>query len=83
LGSSVWIDKEAHVGLNAKNYSMKDKKIPYVSKIDPPGENWNNALARRQFLVRTGKAGAVTILALHGLQVEVMAEETLSGSANI
>lgn len=47
----------------------------------PSGHDWNNRLGRRRFLSNTGKAGAVTILAMHGLKVEVLAEQT-SGSAN-
>lgn len=50
---------------------------------DLPGENWNHPLERRKFLVGTGKAGALTILALHGLKVEVCASGTPSGSPNI
>jgi hypothetical protein len=39
----------------------------------PPGHDWNSGASRRQFLVSTGKAGALTILGLHSLKVEVVA----------
>jgi len=42
--------------------------------ITPPAAKWNTRSGRRNFLKSTGKAGAVTILALHGLKVEVCAE---------
>ena len=59
-------------------------ETPVTGPGDTPpasGHEWNNAIGRRRFLGRTGKAGAVTILAMHGLKVEVFAEQT-SGSAD-
>lgn len=61
---------------------MNQTPVTGLQKTPPAsGHEWNNALGRRRFLTRTGKAGAVTILAMHGLKVEVFAEQT-SGSAN-
>lgn len=37
------------------------------------GEFWNNPITRRRFLKRTGGATAATMLALHGMKVEVVA----------
>ena len=45
------------------------------------GVAWNSADTRRAFLLKTGKAGALTILSLHSFKVEVVAEQP-SASAN-
>jgi hypothetical protein len=45
------------------------------------GVAWNGADTRRAFLLKTGKAGAVTILSLHSFKVEVVAEQP-SATAN-
>ena len=37
------------------------------------GDFWNNPITRRRFLKKTGGATAATMLALHGMKVEVMA----------
>lgn len=58
--------------------SSQPKIVPAVL----PGEKWNNRASRRQFLVGTGKAGALTILGLHSLKVEVVAG-TGSGAPGI
>lgn len=57
--------------------SRPEKKSP-----DANPQDWNNPFTRRSLLMRTGKAGALTILALHGLKVEVLAA-TPSGSATM
>ena len=49
---------------------------------EPSGKAWNNPISRRSLLKSTGKAGAVTILALHSFRIEVVAEKP-NGSANM
>lgn len=56
---------------------------PSPEQGTPPssGYDWNSPAGRRRFLANTGKAGALTILGMHGLKVEVLAGQT-SGSAD-
>jgi len=55
---------------------------PKIVPANLPGQEWNNRATRRRFLVGTGKAGALTILGLHSLKVEVVAA-TGSGAPGI
>lgn len=59
-------------------------ETPSAPEMEQPpasqGHDWNSGSGRRRFLMSTGKAGALTILGLHGLKVEVLAD-TPSGSA--
>lgn len=62
--------------------SLPDTSSPSPRETSPsPGHDWNSPAGRRRFLANTGKAGALTILGMHGLKVEVFAGQT-SGSAN-